>query len=107
MRAAEMLPHTFERPRGFDLKAYDDDGRFGFGEGRRIRLSFRIQRDAGLHLLETPLSGDQHVDERADGTLNITATVTDSAMLDWWLRGFGGAATDIHKQALPDDQNKR
>ena len=45
--------------------------------------------------------------ELAGEQLEITATVVDSAMLDWWLRGFGGAATDIHKQALPDDQNKR
>lgn len=106
MLAAQALPHTFKRPRDFDLKAYDDDGRFGFGEGRRIALRFRIRRDAGLHLLETPLAADQQAHESDDGQyLDIRATVVDSAMLDWWLRGFGDAVSDIHKQALTHQKN--
>ncbi|MDE2413752.1 MAG: WYL domain-containing protein [Comamonadaceae bacterium] len=93
--AAEMSTLTFDRPKEFDLKRYDDDGRFGFGEGERVRLSFCIERSAGLHLLESPLSTDQTVVEREDGRLGITATVVDSAMLEWWLRGFGGAVCDV------------
>ncbi|MBS0392410.1 MAG: WYL domain-containing protein [Proteobacteria bacterium] len=93
--AAEMSTLTFDRPKDFDLKRYDDDGRFGFGEGERVRLSFCIERSAGLHLLESPLSTDQTVVEREDGRLEITATVVDSAMLEWWLRGFGGAVCDV------------
>ena len=88
---------TFERPKTFDLKRYDDDGRFGFGEGEKVNLVFRIERSAGLHLMETPLSTDQQVVERKDGQLEITATVIDSLMLEWWLRGFGEAVTDIKK----------
>lgn len=79
---------TFERPKDFDLKQYDDDGRFGYGDGQRVRLSFRIEKEAGLHLLESPLSADQTVVELEDA-YEITATVVDSAMLEWWLRGFG------------------
>ncbi|CAG0929136.1 MAG: WYL domain-containing protein [Rhodocyclaceae bacterium] len=79
---------TFERPREFDLQRYDDDGRFGFGEGQRIRLTFRISRSAGAHLLESPLSADQHVKE-LDGAYEISASVVDTAQLEWWLRGFG------------------
>ena len=37
----------FERPKDFDLQKYDADGRFGFGEGKRISLKFRIKRAAG------------------------------------------------------------
>jgi predicted DNA-binding transcriptional regulator YafY len=98
--SAEMSTLTFERPKEFDLKKYDDDGRFGFGDGEKIRLSFRIKRDAGLHLLESPLSSDQQVVELDDGTLEITATVVDSAMLEWWLRGFGDAVTDMRKHPV-------
>lgn len=94
---AEVSTMAFERPRGFDLQKYDADGRFGFGEGRRIRLQFGIEHDAGFHLLETPLSKDQQVQDRGDGWLEITATVVDSAMLDWWLRGFGDAVRSVHK----------
>lgn len=87
---------SFERPPEFDLATYDNDGRFGYGDGQKIRLSFRIDKDAGLHLLESPLSADQEVAEDGDDYL-ITATVVDSDMLDWWLRGFGDAVSEISK----------
>lgn len=98
--SAEMSTLTFERPKEFDLKGYDDDGRFGFGEGKKVRLTFHIERDAGLHLLEAPLSRDQEVTELADGKLEITATVVDSAMLEWWLRGFGKSVTAVRKENI-------
>lgn len=97
--SAEISTLTFERPKEFDLKRYDDDGRFGFGDGEKVRLTFIIEHDAGLHLLESPLSSDQQVHELAGGKLEITATVIDSAMLDRWLRGFGGAITNVRKNA--------
>lgn len=90
---------TFERPKDFDLKQYDDDGRFGYGDGERIRLSFRIEREAGLHLLESPLSVDQQVVE-LDDAYEITATVVDSDMLEWWLRGFGKAVSEISRSQV-------
>jgi len=96
--SAEVSTFAFDRPKEFDLKKYDDDGRFGFGEGERIRLTFRIDRDAALHLLETPLSSDQQVVEFNDEQLEITATVVDSAMLKWWLRGFGGALKVLERR---------
>ncbi|MBV2209613.1 MAG: WYL domain-containing protein [Thermomonas sp.] len=97
--SAKMSTLTFERPKEFDLKKYDDDGRFGFGDGEKVRLTFRIKHNAGLHLLESPLSSDQQVVEIEDGILEITATVVDSAMLERWLRGFGDAVADV--QRLP------
>ena len=100
IRKAEASTLTFERPDEFDLQKYDDDGRFGFGEGHRVQLRFRITKDAGLHLTESPLSTDQQYVEAQDGWLEIIATVVDSAMLDWWLRGFGKAVTNIQKISL-------
>ena len=100
IRKAEASTLRFERPAGFDLQKYDDDGRFGFGEGQRVRLTFRIERPAGQHLLETPLSRDQQVQELAGGWLEVSATVVDSAMLQWWLRGFGEAVTSVQKAPL-------
>ena len=88
--SARTMTLKFDRPKDFDLKQYDDDGRFGYGNGERIRLSFRIEKQAGLHLLESPLSVDQQVVELED-CYEITATVVDSEMLEWWLRGFGDA----------------
>ena len=98
--AARAMTLTFERPRDFDLKQYDDDGRFGYGNGKRIRLSFHIEKAAGLHLLESPLSADQQVVELENG-YEITATVVDSEMLEWWLRGFGESIREIAKRPVP------
>ena len=102
IRKAEASTLTFERPPEFDLAKYEADGRFVFGDGQRVRLTFRITREAGLHLTETPLSTDQQVQEVDDEWLEISATVVDSAMLEWWLRGFGEAVTRIEKAVLTE-----
>lgn len=94
--AAKASTLTFERPKDFDFKQFDDDGRFGYGDGKLIRLSFKIAKDAGLHIVECPLSTDQQVVE-LDDAYEISATVVDTAMLDWWFRGFGDAVCEIRK----------
>ena len=99
IRKAQASTLGFERPPSFDLRKYDDDGRFGFGEGARVLLTFCIENEAGFHLRETPLSKDQQVRELNDGWMEVTATVVDSAMLEWWLRGFGDAVTNVRKLA--------
>lgn len=91
--------HTFTRPKDFDLKKYDDDGRFGYGDGTRVKLSFCINKDAGLHLLESPLSADQQVKE-LNNAYEITATVVDTDMLEWWLRGFGDAVQNVRHHPI-------
>jgi hypothetical protein len=63
IKCASASYSTFKRPPGFDLKRYDDEGRFGFGVGELIKLSFWIEKDYGLHLLESLLSEDQRVSE--------------------------------------------
>ena len=92
---------NFERPKTFDLQKYDDDGRFGFGEGRRIRLTFKISHGAGAHLLESPLSHDQKVKVVGE-QYEISATVVDSAQLEWWLRGFGTLVSNIRRQPMSE-----
>ena len=85
---AEATIFTFERAKNFNLKQFDDDGRFGYGDGSKVKRSFRIDKDAGLHVLECPLSADQVFVELEDA-YEITATVVDADMLEWWLRGGG------------------
>jgi len=103
MLSAKPSMLTFERPKDFDLKQFDDDGRFGYGDGTQIRLSLRIEKGAGLHVVECPLSVDQQVVE-LDDSYEITATVMDTAMLDWWLQGFGDAVRDVHRQTIASDK---
>lgn len=86
----------FKRPPEFNLQKYDEDGRFGFGDGLRIKLSFCIAKRTGRHLLETRLSKDQVVVEH-DEHYSIVATVIDSVRLDCWLKGFGADVWDVVK----------
>ena len=97
--SAKMTTLSFERPKDFDFKRFDDEGRFGFGEGKMVRLTFRIAKEEGAHLLETPLSEDQQVKE-LEGAYQISASVVDSAMLEWWLRGFGDTISGIRRRRV-------
>lgn len=99
IQAARMLVDGFVRPRLFDLQRYDEDGRFGFGEGERIRLAFSISKQAGYHLLESPLSEDQVIQELEDG-YRVTAIVVDSLMLKQWLLGFGENVWDVRRETV-------
>lgn len=91
---ASVLDERFVYPKAFDLTRYDNEGRFAFGIGRQVRLSFNIDAMVGRHLTESPLSLDQQVTEH-DTYLSITATVTDSMLLHTWLRGLGEAVRDV------------
>lgn len=90
---------TFARPKDFSLENYDDDGRFGFGEGKKIKLSFSISKDAGVHLTETPLSKDQKIVANEDH-YRVTATLVQTAQLDWWLRGFGDEVWSVRRDQV-------
>ena len=97
--SAKASMETFQRPAGFSLEKFDNDGQFGFGEGKRIRLTFCIDKGAGAHLLETPLSTDQTGTE-IEGQYEISATVVETAQLEWWLRGFGDGIFAISKHPV-------
>lgn len=97
--SARVTTLSFDRPKDFDLKRFDDEGRFGFGDGRKVKLTFRIGKEEGAHLLETPLSSDQQVKE-LKYAYQISATVVDSAMLEWWLKGFGTAVSGVRRRGV-------
>lgn len=100
IQRAKLSTMSFPRPSNFNLKHYQAEGRFGFGEGKAIRLTFSISRTAGYHLTETPLSQDQTLLEKSETHYRIRATVIDSAMLDWWLAKFDEDIWAIEKTPL-------
>jgi predicted DNA-binding transcriptional regulator YafY len=77
------------RPDGFDLDRYIESGEFQYPVGPMIQLKAKFIRAAAAHLLETPLSDDQVVDALDADNVLVTATVRDTAQLEWWLLGFG------------------
>lgn len=97
--AAKATLTDFIRPTEFNLEKYDDDGRFGFGAGRRIKLTFNINQQVGKHLLETKLAVDQTVHEFED-MFEISATVVETDQLEWWLRGFGDGVTNVSREYI-------
>ncbi len=99
IQQAHLSSFCFEPPAEFDLAQYDNDGRFGFGEGKQCRLQFCINKAQGYFLYETPLSKDQVIEEHAE-QLSISATVTDSLFLHRWLKGFGDEVSNIKTQIV-------
>lgn len=100
IQAARSSTLTFHRPTEFNLQRYDDEGRFGFGSGKSVKLSFRIDKAVGPHLLEAPLSPDQVVKDRRH-YYQIEATVIDTKQLEWWLRSFGDAVSNVQRRPVP------
>jgi len=91
----------FERPANFSLEQYDNDGRFGYGEGNRIKVTFYIDKMAGKHVLEAKLSEDQHVEETADSYI-ITATIVDTFQFDMWINSFSDDVWGVSKQGVDE-----
>lgn len=94
IQKATVSTFNFLRPKEFKLSQYDADGRFGFGEGELVKLSFSINKQAGLYLAETPLSKDQIMNQTED-RIDTLATVIKSRLLEQWLEGFGSHVWDI------------
>ena len=88
MLKAEDTGLPFTRPKNFDLQRFDDDGRFGFGDGKKIRVRMRLPLPQANLLVETPISKDQVVTVMGDQA-EVIASVVESDQLIWWLRQFG------------------
>ena len=99
IRQARISTMTFQRP-PFDLAAYCDEARFGYGDGSKIRLTFSIRHGAGYHLTETKLAENQIILEEDQEHYRIQAELVDSDLLDKWLLGFGDDIWDIEKIPL-------
>ena len=96
--AAEISTMSFERP-DFNLKAYVESQEFGFSNGKKIRLTFLINKAIGGFITETPLSKDQTVKDAGDN-YEISAIVMESQMLEWWIAHFGENYQEIERTYL-------
>ena len=100
--SAELLDEPALKPRGFDLDIYlSETAAFQYPlQNEHIRLVADFDAGAAEHLIERPLSDNQTFEHRPDGRVRITATVTDTAELRWWLRGYGELVEIIKPQSL-------
>lgn len=89
--SATMLDKLATRPAEFNIDRYIESGQFQYPVGPDIQLQAIFDRDAALHLVETPLSKDQVIEDVDENRVRVTATVRETAQLEWWLLGFGGS----------------
>jgi predicted DNA-binding transcriptional regulator YafY len=85
---ATRTNESVKRPANFDLDEYIQADGFQFGNGKILHLSAWIHQDLANILEETPLSKDQKI-VAEDEWLKLTATVTDSWQLSWWIMSWG------------------
>ncbi len=100
IQSAAMLDDAAKAPPGFSIDDEVNSGKFGFGEGKQIRLEAIFYNGAGEHLYETPLSGDQTLAELEGGNIRLVATVADTPQLAWWLLGLGDGVEVVKPLAL-------
>lgn len=100
IQSATMLEDAAKVPAGFSIDEAIASGKFGFGEGKQIRLEAMFCNGAGDHLYETPLSSDQTLTELEDGNVRLVATVADTPQLAWWLLGLGDGVEVLKPVAL-------
>lgn len=98
----EITEEPVERPEGFDIDSYIAKGALQFGNGKTLRLKASIDEDLAAHLLETPLSEDMLIKERDEDCL-LTATVSDSWQLRWWLLSWGSSVEVLGPKGLRNE----
>ena len=104
-RAIEARASTihFQRPNDFNLDEFVEEGKFAYGDGSRVQLSFEIAKSAGLHLTEAPLSDDQTFEE-LEAAYRFKATVANSMRLKNFLYGISGEVIgDIEISPIPKE----
>jgi len=85
---ATRTDNAVKRPANFDLDEYIQVGGMHFGHGKTIRLKAWVSPVLAKLLEETPMSEDQHL-TTVDGEIKLSATVSDSWQLKWWLLSQG------------------
>jgi len=105
---AKVLEEDAVPPKGFTLEGWLAKGSMGFGgPGTPIDVTLEFSEGAGRHLLESPLSEPQQVEDLGDRRHRITATVQNTERLRWWLLGFGGRVEVLAPKALRDEMAER
>jgi hypothetical protein len=98
MLGVEVGSIAFEHPADFDLQRFDTDGGISHATGKRVQLSFRLERKAAQRVIESPLAPDQeHVDEGSH--IRFGVSYPDSLRLDRWLWSFGPEISEVRDAA--------
>jgi len=101
MLAAELTGETSSRPLGFELDDYiktffdyplrelQSNAEHRDEIPDRITVTLALNPVSAVHLKESPLADDQVVETLPDGREAITATVSNTERLRWWILSYG------------------
>ena len=84
MRRATRLYSRATAPEGFSLQGFIDDGGLQFGADRQIQLKAWVSPMLASQLLDTHLTGTQHLEAVTNG-FHLTAWLPNSWRLRWWI----------------------
>lgn len=98
---ATVLEDSACRPDKFSLEAYVATGALQFGIGSIFKLEAHVTPTLAALLEETPLSEDQVLEPLADGS-RVSASVTDSWQLRWWILGQAESIEILEPAVLRD-----
>lgn len=101
-RLAQQRDTPAELVADFDLEAYIGSGAMQFGSGERIQLEARVTGALVELLGEAPISADMQLVAQEEGVL-LTATVTNSWELRWWLLSHAGSIRVLQPDALREE----
>ncbi len=101
IRQANSLNEPSIRPADFNLDAFIASGALQFGTGT-LKLQAWITDDLVIYLTETPLSQDQSLEKTADG-YHLSATVSDSWQLRWWILSHGSFMVILQPLSLRNE----
>lgn len=103
IKAASTLDTKSKKSLTFDLDKFIDSELAQPFSGKEIRLKAWIHKYGKAHVIETPLSKDQTIDDLDDGGIIVTATVRETVELKWWILGLGERIKVLEPSILRDD----
>lgn len=92
------LYESVNKPKGFKLSKYLEEGYADFGAGQQIELKAIVSKPLRKHLEESKLSDNQKFVDSDAGTV-LYASVPMTQQLVWWVRGLG-AQIDILEPSI-------
>ena len=118
MLSAKVTNETSVRPPGFQLDDYiktffdyplrelqsNADHRDEIPD--RITVTLALNAVSAVHLKESPLADDQVVETLADGRESITATVSNTERLRWWILSYGPYMEILAPKELRQELNQ-
>lgn len=103
----KLLPEKHvNEPENFDLENYVNQGGFQYLlSDELLKIVLYVEARTAIHLKDTALSNDQCIIEldEPQGWVKVSATVTDSQQLRWWILGLGSKVRVIGPESLKEE----